>query len=200
MKTPGSIVAILTVFVAGFLAGTAFTVWKMDSFHPTRQTADSASKHSSAEQIAALQKHLQENPQDGTAWGHLGNHYYDDGQPEKAIEAYQHALQHSPATANLLTDLGVMYRKTNQPEQAINYFDKAIEKDPGHLPSRFNKGVVLLGDLEKPRAAIAVWREILAIDPNATTGSGERIADIVAHVEKELALKGQAERTDQVRE
>ncbi len=193
MKKHGAIVAILSVFIAGFLAGTAFTIWKMDSLHPIHQTADSADKQSPARQIVALKKHLQNNPGDGAAWGHLGNLYYDNEQPEKAIEAYQHALQSGSATANLLTDLGVMYRKTKQPEKAIDCFDKAIEKDPDHLPSRFNKGVVLLNDFGKPRAAIAVWRELLAIDPNAATGTGQKIVDIIASVEDDIALKEQTE-------
>ncbi len=187
MKKQGNIILLLAVFIAGFLAGTAFAVWKIDVMQQGRGKTANADQPVPTGHIAQLQEQLKKNPQDGAAWSHLGNLYYDSDQPQKAIEAYEKALQFQPATANLLTDLGVMYRRVNQPDKAIEYFNRAIAQNPRHLPSRFNKGVVLLGDLAKPRAAIAVWEEIIAIDANATTGSGEKIADIITSVKKELA-------------
>ncbi len=186
VKKPINIVLLLAVFIAGFLAGTGFAVWKMNTLYQDNNKTTGIDEHFSTGQIAQLQKLLYKNPQDGAAWRRLGNLYYDSNQSQRAIEAYEKALQFQPATANLLTDIGVMYRRVNQPDKAIEYFNKAIAQDTHHLPSRFNKGVVLLNDLEKPRAAIAVWKEIIAIDANATTSSGEKIADIIASVEKNL--------------
>ncbi len=189
MKKQGSIILLLAVFIAGFLAGTGFAVWKMDAILQDQGKTTDTDQPLPTGHIAQLQEQLKKNPQDGAAWSRLGNLYYDSNQPQQAIEAYEKALQFQPATANLLTDLGVMYRRVNQPDKAIEYFNKAIAQNPQHLPSRFNKGVVLLGDLAKPRAAIAVWREIITIDANATTGSGEKIADIITSVEKNLAAR-----------
>ncbi len=185
MKKQPNILLLLIMFIAGFIAGTGFTIWKTGKLHDNGQ-AEKVADGSPIEQIAALKRQLAANPQDGAGWVRLGNLYYDSNQPQKAIDAYVESIQLMPATAGLLTDLGVMYRRANQPEKAISYFDKAIAKQADHLPSRFNKGVVLLNDLADPRAAIAVWEEIIAIDPDAATGSGQRIADIIDGVKKDL--------------
>ncbi len=186
MKKTNNILLVLVVFLAGFLAGTGFTVWKTGELHHGQQTAGNSAPTVQEEHIDALRKRLAENPQDGVGWSRLGNLYYDNNQPQKAIDAYLKSLEYQPATPNLLTDLGVMYRRVNQPRKAIDYFDKAMAKDPGHLPSRFNKGVVLLNEFSDPRAAIAVWEEILAINPNAATGSGQKIRDIISSVKKNI--------------
>ena len=109
------------------------------------------------------------HPENFENWIRLGHLYYDADQPEKAIAAYTKSLELHSGDANLLTDLGVMYRRTKQPEKAIEFFDQAIKKDPSHLPSRFNKGIVLMYDLNDPTGAIAAWDELLAIDPEAKT-------------------------------
>ena len=108
-------------------------------------------------------------------------------QPDKAIEAYTRSLALHPGDANLMTDLGVMYRNTGQKDKAIESFDKARQLDPKHEPSRLNKGIVLLFDMNDPAGAIASWEELLRINPEAKMTDGTSVREFIAQLKKELA-------------
>jgi tetratricopeptide (TPR) repeat protein len=82
-----------------------------------------------------------------------------------------------------------MYRRTKQPEKAIESFNEAIKKDPGHLPSRFNKGIVLMYDFNDPGGAIETWEALLKIDPEAKTANGQHIHDFVDKIKADIAEK-----------
>jgi hypothetical protein len=45
-------------------------------------------------------------------------------------------------------------------------------------------GIVYLHDLNDKPAALKVWKEVLAMDPNAKTPSGQSLAALVAELEK----------------
>lgn len=171
------------IFIAGFLAGIAFTVYKGRIIGTSPSTvAPQAQNEAGNQALLDLEAEVAAHPDNFTNWIQLGHLYYDANQPEKAIAAYTKSLELHSGDANLLTDLGVMYRRTKQPEKAIELFNQAIQKEPGHLPSRFNKGIVLLYDLNDPEGAIAAWDELLAINPDATTGSGEPIREFVEKI------------------
>lgn len=183
------LVTYFIIFVFGFLSGIAFTVFKSDAPDVASSQATSEQEHThdeTSEAILNLEAEVTSNPDNFQNWVRLGHLYYDSNQPEKAIKAYTKSLELHSGDANLLTDLGVMYRRTNQPEKAIEHFDQAIRKDPAHLPSRFNKGIVLMYDLSDTEAAIASWEDVLRINPDAKTSSGESIADFVQHIKEEL--------------
>ena len=107
------------------------------------------------------------------------NHYFDTDQFEKSIQAYEQALALEPNNANVLTDMGVMYRRSDQPQKAIAAFDKAIAVDPGHEISRFNKGIVLMHDLNDREGAVKAWADLVRINPLAKTPSGIPIKEMV---------------------
>ena len=174
----------LACLVIGFIAGVAFTVYKSD---PPEQPAAAApaQQENIRQAILNLEATVTAKPDDHQAWVRLGHLYYDDNQPEKAIAAYSRSLELHPGDANLLTDLGVMYRRTDQPEKAIELFDQAMAMAPDHLPSRFNKGIVLYYDLGDPAGAIASWEELQRIAPEATTPTGETIAVFLAKIKDE---------------
>lgn len=184
-KKQSHIFVLLLIFLAGFLSGVGFSVWKMKDLHFPEMHQGTQAETSLNEQIATLLQHLEKNPNDGNGWTILGNLYYDTQQPEKAIAAYHRSLEIQPGSPDLLTDLGVMYRRTNQPEKAIQYFNEAIARDSSHIPSLFNKGVVLLNDLHRPDDAIVAWEEIVRIDPTATTSLGQRVTDIIEEIKKD---------------
>jgi cytochrome c-type biogenesis protein CcmH/NrfG len=180
------------IFVVGFLSGIAFTVYKGSPPGGTAPTAasDGQTQNSESSQaILDMEAEVTANPENFESWIRLGHLYYDANQPEKAIAAYTKSLELHSGDANLLTDLGVMYRRTKQPEKAIELFDQAIKKDPSHLPSRFNKGIVLMYDLNDPQGAIASWEELLVIDPEAKAANGQHIHDFVDKIKAELAAK-----------
>jgi len=82
--------------------------------------------------------------------------------------------------------LGVMYRRTGQLSKAIEYFDRAIAQNPRHEQSRLNKGIVLAYDLHQPEKAIAVWEDLLRIDPDARTASGDTVRDLIKQFKAQL--------------
>lgn len=180
---PAQLVTWFIIFVAGFLAGVTFTVYKgkIIGSEPSTPAAVQPQTQNNADSqaIRDLEAEVAAHPDNFEIWIQLGHLYYDGDQPEKAIAAYTKSLELHSGDANLLTDLGVMYRRIEQPEKAIELFDQAIKLDPNHLPSRFNKGIVLMYDLNDPKGAIATWDELLAINPEAKTGSGEPIREFV---------------------
>jgi tetratricopeptide (TPR) repeat protein len=78
-----------------------------------------------------------------------------------------------------------MYRSEGQSKKAIEFFDQAIALDPTHEHSRLNKGIVLMYDLHNPDKAIAAWEELLRINPEARTASGDSVRDFIEEVKKE---------------
>ncbi|MEE4243439.1 MAG: hypothetical protein V2I36_18410, partial [Desulfopila sp.] len=62
--------------------------------------------------------------------------------------------------------------------------------DPTHEISRLNKGIVLMYDLNKPEEAVQSWENLLKINPEAKTGSGDSIRDFVDHLKEEMGKQG----------
>lgn len=181
------------IFLIGFLSGVAFSVYKGNISAPGQNPAGSGQAQNHNEEmhqaILSLEAEVTKSPQNYQAWTRLGNLYYDTEQPDKAIAAYTKSLELHKGDANIMTDLGVMYRLANQPQKAIEMFDRAKQENPAHLPSRYNKGIVLMYDLNDPQGAIASWEEMLKIDPEAKAGTGESIRDMIDKLKKEQAAK-----------
>lgn len=190
--TKNQLVVYIIIFIAGFLAGVAFTVFKSTPPAPgpapaTAPQAQNKESEESRQAILSLEAEVTANPQNFQAWTRLGNLYYDTEQPDKAIAAYTKSLLLHKGDANILTDLGVMYRLTNQPHKAIEHFDLAMRETPDHLPARYNKGIVKMYDLNDPQGAIASWEEMLRIDPQAKAGNGESISALIEKIRTEQA-------------
>jgi tetratricopeptide (TPR) repeat protein len=96
--------------------------------------------------------------------------------------AYKKSLELNPQNADVWTDMGVMYRRNGQPAEAIKAFDKAIEINPRHEISRFNKGIVLLHDLNDQENAIRAWEELLKINPIAMAPTGQSVDQLVVQL------------------
>jgi cytochrome c-type biogenesis protein CcmH/NrfG len=172
--------------VLGFLAGVVFGVYKSGSGKPFQKSTFSQpvekEKGVSAEktaQIFELEKKTKENPSDVAAWTNLGNLYFDTGNYQKAITAYNKSLALNPSNADVMTDLGIMYHRTGQPQKAIEAFDKAAKIDPRHETSLYNKGIVLMHDLNDMDGAVKAWEELLKRNPAATSPTGQPIKDLV---------------------
>jgi tetratricopeptide (TPR) repeat protein len=129
-----------------------------------------------------LEKQVAVEPGNVAAWTELGHYYFDTAQFPKAINAYQKSLALNPYDANVLTDMGVMYRRIGKPEEALAAFEKAMKVDPKHEVSRFNKGIVLMGDLNDVPGAIQAWEDLLEVNPNAKGPSGEPIKNMIAQI------------------
>jgi tetratricopeptide (TPR) repeat protein len=200
IKKDSLLMYIAIAFIAGFLAGAAFSVYKMGpsqnpavSGQPQGGPSTEQQEQMSAQQTEAithLEAEVTANPDKFSSWTQLGNLYYDTGQYQSAIKAYEKSLELHSGDGNIWTDLGVMYRRTKNPQKAIESFNKAIEIEPTHETSRFNKGIVLLYDLNDSDGAIAAWEELLRINPEAKAANGTHIHNIVDQIKADLAKQG----------
>jgi len=138
------------------------------------------------DKIAVLEKEISKNPKNLKAWLELGNRYFDTEQNQKAIYAYKKYLELDPRNANVWSDLGIMYRRTGDSKAAIKAFDKAMELDPRHETSRFNKGVVLIKDMNDPEGALKAWEDLLRVNPSAKNPKGQPVSDMVETIKKSI--------------
>ncbi len=172
--------------VVGFLGGVVFGVYKSGTGTSVQESmlSQPAEKEQgvsveNAAQIFKLEKTTKENPNDVAAWTTLGNLYFDTGNYRKAITAYTKALALNPNNANVMTDLGVMYRRIGEPKKAVEAFDKAAKIDPKQETALFNKGIVLMHDLNDLEGAIDAWEALVKRNPAATSPTGQPIKDLV---------------------
>ena len=178
--------AILVSVTAGFILGAVYTSFKLAEESSTGQMrAETGAPTEMDARIPELIQFLEQHPEDANAWARLGHLFFDANQFEKAIEAYEKSLALAPENPGVITDMGVMYRRSGQPEKAIQAFDRAVAVSPGFETALFNKGVVLMADLNDLSGALAAWEELVKINPAATTPNGERLADVVARMKQQ---------------
>ena len=187
--------AALLALAVGFFGGVMFAVLRSDTgvVPGTAQTQVPQAQVATparANKIASLEDETAKNPQNVKAWTQLGNEYFDSSQYEKAIWAYQKSLELDPNNANVWTDMGIMYRRSGKPQEAIQAFDKAIEVDPKHEPSRLNKGIVFLHDLQDFDGAIAAWEGLLEINPIAMGPTGRSVDEMIQQMKKQRSQMG----------
>lgn len=178
---------VALAFAAGILAGVLLTLYKTGG-NPPADLHDHAEQKSSAglsDQIAGLEFKTSQDPGDIAGWIQLGNLYFDSDLPEKSIAAYEKALALNPNNADVLTDQGVMYRKSGKFDKAIQCFDKAVGVNPKHEIARFNKGIVLMHDLNNPKGAIQAWEELLAVNPLAMAPNGMSIDEMLKKMKQQ---------------
>ncbi len=189
VKKETMLVVALVAVIVGFLGGVIFSAYNysprlnVPASGPSGQTSQEQNiSNELAKEINNLNKELSLNPENIEALIRLGNLYFDTEQPGKAIMAYNNALELNPGNPDVLTDLGVMYRRKGQPLEAIKAFDKASKIDPRHEASRFNKGVVLLHDLNDSEGAIRAWEELVEVNPFAKVHDNELGLELIKKI------------------
>ena len=185
--------AILVAVTFGFMLGAVYTSFKLAKDGPAAVSkpggmppaaqgnagsADQAAVEAGS-RILKLEAFLKDNPDNAKGWTQLGNLFFDTNRFKDAIEAYERSLSLAPGNPNVLTDLGVMYRRNGDPQQAVKAFDRAIAADPVHETARFNKGIVLMHDLNDLPATIATWEGLLEINPMAQAPNGQLVNTLV---------------------
>ncbi len=188
-------VAVVVSLVIGFIGGTVYSSFKLAG-DGTRQVSSQAMPQTNsgqgsqedtaqyAAQILKLEEYLKNNPKDAGAWTKIGNLFFDSNQPANAIDAYEKSLAIEPGRLGVMTDLGVMYRRNKQPEKAIETFDKVIALDPGFETARFNKGIVLMHDLNDFEGGIKAWEELVNVNPMAMTPNGEPLDAMIRRIKE----------------
>jgi cytochrome c-type biogenesis protein CcmH/NrfG len=173
--------SVVLALMVGFFGGLVFGIYKTSSDLPPAQVANSAADEGRTRMLEALEAKVRQNPNDVASWIQLGHLNFDRNAVPDAIEAYEKALALAPDNAPVHTDLGIMYRRANRPEDAVREFDRAIALDPKLENARFNKGVVLLHDLNDRKGAIQAWEGLLKINPLAMAPNGQSVDELVTH-------------------
>lgn len=190
--------ALLIGLVVGFLAGVILASYKLGPETSTKQTASSATGAPAQDQLTSqakeaisnLEAEVTANPDSVEAWTRLGHLYFDTEQIKNAIKAYSKSLELQP-NADVWTDQGVMYRRDKQPHKAIESFERAYALQADHAPSRLNKGIVLLYDLNKPEEALAIWEELLAINPQAKMNNDLTLQEAINKIKEQMKTNNQ---------
>ena len=170
--TSTAVLIAVIAFCGGFLTG---NLTKPDTPAPPQRTVFNPAAHQQTgvnEHIAQVKQEIARNPQELRNWVHLGNLYYEDGQPTQAISAYEQALTLQPGNADVMTDLATMYRDAGQPERSIKILDEVIASNLDHQNAHFNKGIILMINLARPQEAVAAWKHLLQNIPEASMGNG----------------------------
>lgn len=190
IKTENVILLIAIALAIGFVGGVTFSVYR--STRSAMLSGDAQSPQMTPqqkEQIANLVARAEKNPKDVDAWTHLGHLYFDTGQPDLAIETYEKSLSLDGNRPDVWTDLGVMYRRAGNPKKAVESFDRALISNPNHEIAMYNKGVVLMHDMQDPAGALSAWENLVAINPNAKTPTGEPLDQIIQQLKQTLSTE-----------
>lgn len=186
VKKDTLLIVTFIALVVGFLGGIVFSVYKFrtkesvqTAMLPQQTAIDKDVSTDRAVKILKLEQMTSQSPDDVAAWVQLGNLYFDANNYTKAILAYNKSLELNPDNADVMTDLGVMYRRNGQPPEAIKAFEKAIKIDPKHEIARFNKGVVLMHDLNDLAGAIRSWEELVKMNPLAKGPNGRSVKELL---------------------
>ena len=196
VKTNTMLLASIISLAIGFLGGIVLSAYKSTTVvapapsmpTPQQSQAPGISKQGPAAEevsrILTLEKEVSANPENNQAWIQLGNLYFDTQQVQKAIQAYEKSLSLDPNNADVQTDLGVMYRRNGQPQKAIEAFDRAVQINPRHEISRFNKGIVLMHDLNDAKGAVQAWEDLVKINPQAKAPNGLLISEMIKKLQQ----------------
>ncbi len=129
--------------------------------------------------LDSLKEQTVRNPNNAGAWTGLGNAYFDSNRFLLSIDAYTKSLEINPANPNVWTDMGIMYRRIGQARKAIENFDEAIRIDPSHQMSRFNRGIVLLHDLNDRAGARQAWEKLFEMNPDFQAQGGQSLRQLL---------------------
>lgn len=188
VKTENAILLMAVALALGFVAGVVFSAYRSSNQLIAQGSPAAMPKAPlNAQQEAtwdALIKQTEDNPDDANGWIQLGHFYFDTGDYQKAIESYETAIEIDDTLPDVWTDLGVMYRRKDKPQKAVDCFDRALALNPAHEIALFNKGIVMMHDLQDTQGALESWRRLLQVNPEARAPNGLLVKEMVAQLMK----------------
>jgi cytochrome c-type biogenesis protein CcmH/NrfG len=191
IKTENTILFLFIAVAVGFIGGIVFGAYRNSRLpvidHNHAQVTTPAITSDQQRIITDLVRKTKENPNNHNNWEQLGHLYFDTEQFGKSIEAYEKSLQLRNDRPDIWTDLGVMYRRSGDSKRAVECFERALSLEPDHQIALFNKGLVLLHDLNDPAQAIASWETLIRINPQAQTPSGQSLNEIIQEIKNNLS-------------
>ena len=135
------------------------------------------------EQLARLQEHARDHPEDTEVRIRLGNSYYDMNRYDAAAAWYTEALELDPGNVSVRTDLGTALLYQGQVESAIEAYRKSLSLDPNHPQTLQNLGIALFS-INEFEAAIRIWQRHLAAHPEYP--EKEKIEEFISNARERL--------------
>lgn len=181
-------------FLAGFLSGAAFVIWReapQVSFpglagSPGLPPAPDPAQV--AQVIDILENDIKANPENPQPLLDMGGFLIDQERFREAAEYFQRALDLAGPQSGALSDLGYCLREMGRPEEALNMFDRAIDLDSGQKSAYYNAGIVALYDLKDKKRALHYFEAYLKLDP--PQDSQVMVERLIAPLRSELAAAG----------
>jgi len=84
-----------------------------------------------------------------------------------ATTSFQNVLAISPSNLYANYDLGVIAQATGHSSEAISYYNKTLAANAAYQPAIYNEAILL--ESSDPQKAIAMYQEVVKIDPKAAT-------------------------------
>jgi len=120
----------------------------------------------SSRELMALEQLSRTEPRNPDYKIRIGNLYYDMGQYRQAADHYRQSLELRPDDASVETDLATCLHQLGEHDRALETLEHVLRYSPNFRQALMNKGVVLYAGKNDRRGAIAVWEELLRVDPN----------------------------------
>ncbi len=181
---------MLASFVVGFILATILNTSTDSTIQKQAIGSGSGSVSQQMDVNAQLMQHIkeeelavQQDPTNAATWGHLADLYYDTRQFQKAVDAYTKSLELQPGNTSRMTDLGTMYRALEQYENALKQYDQVLAIDPSHTNARFNRGIVLVFDLNKKEEGLNTWKILVSQAPETKAPDGRLLSEIIKEME-----------------
>jgi len=149
--------------------------------------------------VSQVERHLENNPQDGRGWELIAPVYLRLGRFEDAVKARASAVRLLGDSADREADLGEAFAAAANgvvTAEAKQAFDRALALDPEHLKGRYYIGLAAEQD-GKPREASRIWHALLAQAP-AGAAWAELVRQSLARVEPNLAAEPAAPAANQM--
>jgi tetratricopeptide (TPR) repeat protein len=107
-----------------------------------------------------------------------------------ADKSFNDALRLSPQNPEALNGLGLVRVQQRRPAEAVQLFSSALKVDPDNRSALLNFAIVQQNYLRDKNAALAKYREYLALKPAPANAAA--IAEIVRELEQENAAQARA--------
>lgn len=179
-KVIAAIVALVIVFVGGYILGTRSSNSSRSVYAGSGSSAPLPENHSTA--VAELESKLKENPEDTRMLVSLADAYFERKRFNEAAVYYKRAVQSDPGNIALYNDIGLAMHYMGNSAEGLKYIEEGITKNPYQQRIWLTKGFILaygMGDFD---AAKKAWEKTKALDPQS--GIGKAAADYLTQVSK----------------
>jgi cytochrome c-type biogenesis protein CcmH len=147
--------------------------------------------HQIEEMVAALEKKMQERPDDVQGWSLLARSYVATGKHDKALTAYAHLAKIAPDDASVLTDYAdvlAVSRGRNLAGEPLELVMRALKIDPRHPKALALAATAKLnsGDFAE---SVKYWERLYAVVPPASEDA-DQVINIIEEVRGRAAAAG----------